>query len=131
MPQAIDLPIANAAAVSKTFSLVNPSGPDGTVATWMFKDGAIRGAFPILTAMSRRNAQKDARKGVYTVKVPSSFTDAATSQTVIGSSCLVNISVTIPDDFPESKKDDVVAYTKNFVASALFQSMMRDGLSAT
>lgn len=131
MPQAIDLSLQNAAAVAKTFNVISPSGPDGTTALWMFKDGAIRGAFPSITAMTRRNTQKDARKGIYTLKVPSAYVDTATGLTLVGSSVLVNIAVTVPDDFPEVKKDDVVAYTKNLVASALFQSMMRDGLSAT
>lgn len=131
MPQAIDIVIKNGAAVDKTFSLLNPAGPSGTAALWALKEGTIKTVFPTIEASSRRNAARNAQKGQFTLKVPSSYTETATGLTVVASAVTFNLSVTVPDNFPEIRKDDVVAFWKNLNANPLFVSMVRDAISAT
>lgn len=132
MPQATDLVINNGAGtpVAKTFSLMTPAAGDQSPARWALKEGTISSVFPSILAVSRQT-QNASRKLAMRVKVPSSYTDTVTGLTKVGSSFEANIDVTVPDDFPEALKNDATAFTKNFVAHALIQAMIRDALPAT
>ncbi len=130
MPQATDLVLNNAAAVAKTFTLLNPSAGENSVANWALKEGAINAVFPKITSLARPTGNKS-RLSQHKLRVPSSYTDAATSLTKAGSAAEANISVTIPDDYPEALKNDFVAYTANMVAHALIKAVYRDGYPAT
>jgi hypothetical protein len=128
MPSAIDLVINNAAPVAKTFSLLSPAAGDGASAKWALKEGTIMKVFPKWELSSR--AGNKARKTLITFTLPSSFTEAATGLTAVGSSAQANISVTMPDDFPEALKNDFQAYVVNGVANALIKACIRDALGA-
>lgn len=128
MPQAINLTIKNAVDADKTFELITPAAGDGGIAEWALKEGVISSVFPRLTA----SAHKTPRGRVLTTKLrlPSSYQDAVTGLTNVGSAAEVNIKVSMPADYPEAKKDDFVAFTRNVISHALLQSMMRDATSA-
>jgi hypothetical protein len=130
MPQAIDLVLKNAAAVDKTFVLYNPSAGDNSLANWKLKEGSISSVFPWITALARVTANKS-RTAQIKFRMPSSFTDTVTGLTQVGSACEVNISVSVPDEFPEALKADMVAFTGNLVNHALIKSIMRDAIPAT
>jgi hypothetical protein len=49
----------------------------------------------------------------------------------VGSRFEADISVTVPDDFPEALKNDAVAFVKNLAANTIIQAVMRDGLPAS
>lgn len=129
MPQATDLVIKNSAAVDKTFALITPAAGDGSVAEWALKEGTISSVFPRLSASSK--ATSDKRNLKVKFFMPSSYTDAVTGLTNVGSRAEVNTSITIPRDFPEALKSDFVAYATNAYKTALLQAMWRDALPAT
>lgn len=128
MPQAIDLVLNNATAVAKTFTLLSPAAGDGFSAKWALKEGTIMKVFPKWEVSSRSGNQ--ARKTKITFSLPSSFTEAATGLTAVSSQAQVNIDVTMPDSFPESLKNDFVAYVANGVNNALIKACIRDALGA-
>lgn len=133
MPQAVNpLVIKNGAGtpVDKSFVLYAPSAGDKSVATWKLKEGTIAAVFPVVTASAHATANKS-RKMQGKLKLPSSFTDAASGLTQVGPAFEFDFSASIPDAFPEVLKADAIAYAKNIVAHALFQEMMRDGSPAT
>lgn len=130
MPQAIDLVINNAAAVAKTFVLIAPAAGDGAYANWRLKEGTVSSVFPRI-AIKAMPTSNGVRKSNVKLQVPYSYTDSTTGLTKTGSSFDANIDVTVPDDFPESFRNDTVAYLKNLVAHAMVQAVMRDGYSAT
>lgn len=130
MPSATDIVLNNGAAVAKTFSLYSPSAGDNSLAWWKLKEGTIASVFPVVSALARSTGNKS-RKSLVKLRVPSSYTDAVTGLTVVGSAFEMNIETTVPDDFPEALKADASAYAKNLVNHALIVSMMRDGLPAT
>lgn len=132
MPQASDLVINNGAAtpVAKTFSLMAPAAGDGSYANWRLKEGAIASAFPRVAVMARANGNK-ARKANIKLVLPSSSVDVNTGLTKIGPSADFNIDVTIPDEFPESLKNDFVAYATNLVATTLIKAVIRDAYPTT
>lgn len=130
MPAATDLVINDGAAVAKTFTLISPAAGDGSYANWRLKEGTISTVFPRI-AMSARQGGSAARKANIKIRVPSSFTEAVTGLTKVGSAFDVNIDVTVPDDFPEALKNDAVAFTANLAAHALFKAVIRDGAPAT
>lgn len=130
MPQAIDLVIKNAAAVDKTFTLINPAAGDGGLASWYLKEGTISAVFPAITAVARKTGN-DSRKLQLKIVLPSSFTDSVTGKTMTDSAAESNITVSIPNSFPESLKADFVAYVTNTVKHALVQAMMKDAYPAT
>lgn len=133
MPQAQNLDINNGAAtpVAKTFTLLTPAAGDGSSALWALREGTISKVNPTIEVSTRANAQNNARKCMVTLKVPSSYTQAATGLTAVGSSAVFNGSVTIPDDYPEVLKDDFVAFITNALNSALLKSCLRDALPAS
>lgn len=132
MPQATDLVINNGAGtpVAKTFTLYAPAAGDGSYANWRLKEGAISSVFPRI-AMLARPTGNNARKSVVKLQIPSSYTDTVTGLTKVGSAFDVELNVTVPDDFPESLKNDAVAFTKNLIAHAVTQAVIRDGQPAT
>jgi hypothetical protein len=133
MPQAADIVIDNGAAtpVAKTFTLLTPAAGDGSSARWALKEGTISVVFPKIEVSARKNAGANARKALVSITVPSSYTEAATGLTAVGSSAVFNGSATIPDDFPEALKNDFVAFVVNGVANAIVKACLRDGLPAT
>lgn len=133
MPQATDLIINNGAGtpVAKTFVLLTPAGGDNSSALWALKEGTISKVFPTIEESARKNGNGDARKCNITLKVPSSYTEAATGLTAVGSAAVFNGTVTMPADFPEALKNDFVAFIKNALAHAVLQACMRDALPAT
>lgn len=132
MPQAIDLVINNGAGtpVAKTFTLLAPSAGYNSLANWALKEGTISSVFPVITALARPTGNFS-KKSQIKFRLPSSYTDSVTGLTKVGSAFEADISVSVPDDFPEALKNDAVAFTKNLVAHALIQSMIRDGSPAT
>lgn len=129
MPQASDIIVKNAASVDKTFALITPAAGDGGIAEWALKEGTISAVFPRITASSH----KTPRGRVLTEKFryPSSYNDAVTGLTNVGSAAEVNVKISVPSDYPENKKDDFVAFTVNAFQTALLKAMMRDAVSAT
>lgn len=135
MPQAINLVIKNGANADKTFELISPSAGYDSVAEWALKEGAVASVFPRITASARNSKKSPGRTQSKTVqvkiRVPSSFTDAATGNTILGSAYEFNGTVSIPADFPENKKADAVAYLTGAVNTALMKQMFTDGSPAT
>jgi hypothetical protein len=133
MPQAVDITINNGAGtpVAKVFSLLEPAASGGSSAKWALKEGANWLVFPKIEASSRKNGNRDAQKLAMTFTFPSSYIDAASTLTVVKDNAVVNISVTIPDDYPEAKKDDLVAFTANAMNHTLVKAMVRDARAAT
>jgi hypothetical protein len=132
MPQAVDLVINNGAGtpVAKTFTLYNPSAGANSVALWKLKEGTIASVFPAITTLARPTGNKS-QKMQGKLRLPSSYTDSVTGLTKVGSAFEFDFSASVPDDFPEALKNDAVAFSKNLIAHALIQAMMRDGSPAT
>lgn len=132
MPQAANITVKNGAAtpVDKVFELLTPAASDGSSALWALKEGANSKTFNTVEASSRKNASRDAQKLAMTYVFPSTYVDAASTLTLVKDRAVVNITVTIPDDFPEAKKDDLVAFTANLTNSTLVKAMIRDARAA-
>ena len=132
MPQAINLTIKNGAStpVDKTFSLVTPAAGDGGIAQWALKEGSISAVFPQFTASAGKTTNKS-RKLTMRLSVPSSYTDAVTGLTNVGSGLLCTWTVSIPQDFPEAMKDDATAFIVNLTQHPLVKAMIHDAYSAT
>lgn len=132
MPQATDIVVKNGASplVDKTFSLVTPASGDGGIAHWALKEGSISAVFPTLTASAAKNGNR-ARKLKLVITLPSSYADAVTGLTNVGSSAQANVSVTIPDTFPEDQKANFVAFVANIMGHSLIKAMVRDAYPAT
>ncbi len=135
MPQATDLTVQNGAPTpaDKTFSLLTPASGYGSIAEWALKEGVISSVFPRLTAAARPSNNSKAPAKVLQIKlrVPSSYQDAVTGLTNVNSAFEMNATVSVPDDFPEDKKADAVAYATNLLATDLLREMMKDGAPAT
>lgn len=133
MPSAAAITINNGAGtpVAKTFDLIAPAAGDGSSAKWALKEGTIRAVFPSIKYTARPNAAGNARKGLLSFSLPSSYTDSVTGLTKVGSGAQFNGEWTLPDDFPEALKNDFVAFTANLIATAFVKSLIRDGESAT
>lgn len=132
MPQAADIVLANGAGspVNKTFTLYNPSAGDNSVATWKLKEGDIASVFPLITTSARATGN-NSRKMQGKLRIPSSYTDSVTGLTKVGSGFEFDFSASIPDDYPEDLKADAIAFSKNLIANAIIQAMIRDGVPAT
>lgn len=130
MPQATNLVIKNAAAVDKTFALLTPAAGDKGIAEWALKEGLISSIFPRLTAEAHRT-NNASRKANLKLRVPSSYTDAVTGLTKVGSSFEAHISVSVPDDFPEALRDDAAAFVTNGLKTTLLTALIRDAYPAT
>lgn len=132
MPQAEDITINNGASTPepKTFVLINPAAGDGGVASWALKEGLISSVFPSFTAVASKTGNKS-RKLTLKLRVPSSYTDSVTGLTNVGSAAEANVTMSLPDDFPEARKDDVLAFMTNIIAHPLVQEMLHDAYPAT
>lgn len=132
MPKATDIVIKNGAPtpVDKTFTLVSPAAGDGGVALWYLKEGPVSAAFITVTASAHKTGNAS-RKLSLRLSYPSSYTDASTGRTVLGPRALVNFTVSIPDDFPESAKNDLSAYIANLINHPLVKGATRDAYSFT
>lgn len=131
MPQAADIIINNGAStpVPKTFTLLNPSAGMDSAANWALKEGSISAVFPSITSTAGKNGV--GKRVRVKLVLPSSYNDAVTGLTNVGSRAEVSIVAIIPDDFPENLKNDFAAFAKNLVANAIINSMIRDGYPAT
>jgi hypothetical protein len=94
------------------------------------KEGTIASVFPQITS-SARSTGNQSRLVQGKLRLPSSYTDSVTGLTKVGSAFEFNFTVTVPDDFPEALKADATAFTKNLMANALIQAMIRDAVPAT
>jgi len=129
MPKAVDLIVQNGAAVNKTFTLISPAAGDGGVTQWALKEGTISAVFPAFTSSSSSRSKGRNLKLKFTQ--PNSYTDAVTGLTMVNNRAEINVSVSIPSDFPEAKKDDFAAFCVNLVSNAFVKSLIRDALPAT
>lgn len=129
MPQAINLTVKNAAAADKIFELINPAAGNAGIADWALKDGVISSVFPRFSAMAKTNGK--GRMLQLKFRIPSSYTDAVTGLTNVGSFIEWNVTCHVPSDFPEGKKDDALAFGSNLLAHTLVKSLLRDALPAT
>lgn len=130
MPSAINpLVIKNAAGVDKNFTLLTPAAGYGSVAEWVLKEGTISSVFPRLSIMAVTT--KTGQNCHVKFRMPSSFTDSVTGLTNVASQNEVNAKFSVADDFPESLKDDWIAYATNAFKTALVVACGRDGLPAT
>lgn len=132
MPQANDLVVKNGAAtpVDKTFTLYAPAAGDNSVASWKLKEGTIATVFPQFTALAKTTGN-NSRQAVFKLRLPSSYTDAVTGRTQVSSAYEANITVSVPNDFPEMLKNDAVAFTVNLLSHSLVKAMIRDAVAAT
>ena len=132
MPQAQNLVVKNGAAtpVDKTFVLMSPAAGDGGLAEWVLKEGTISVAFPVFTAMATKTGN-GARNLKLKLKMPSSYTSPVTGLTNVGSNADFNVSLTIPNTYPEALKDDFTAFAVNLLTTSLVKAMIRDAISAT
>lgn len=127
MPIAANLVLNNGAAtpVSKTFTLLTPASGYGSIAEWALKEGSISTVFPRITIAARKTANGSA-KATVKVRVPSSYTDSVTGITKVSSAFEINMDITVPDTFPESLKNDAVAFCQNLVGNSLMAAVLRD-----
>lgn len=131
MPQIADITAKNAAAANVVFKALVPASGE-TPALWRAQAIApTPAAQPFMTALSRRNAAKDAMKLTGVISVPYYVTDINTGQNRVISNLPFNFSVTRPDNVSDSFAADFAAYVQAIVASPLFGSMLRDAISAT
>lgn len=131
MPAAANMTINNAAAVAKTFSLLNPSAGLSSNAEWALMEGVVPSVYPRITSQVRVNSQGKSRISQHKVRVPYAITDTTTSTTKAGSAIEFNGTVSVPDDFPTANRADAIAYIANYMAHAITKAVMQDGLPAT
>lgn len=132
MPQATDLVVKNGAStpVDKTFTLISPAAGDGGIASWALREGVISSVFPTFTTMARATAA-NSRQVRVKYRQPSSYTDAVTGRTLVASGAEMNVTFSIPNDFPEALKADYVAFSLNLLTTPLVRAQIRDAFSAT
>ena len=130
MPLATNLVIKNAANVDKTFTLMNPASGNDSPAAWALKEGAIASVFPQVTVMTRTTGNSS-RQARFKFRVPSSYTDTVTGLTNVNSAMEANLTVSIPNNFPEAKKDDFVAFFSGLMVDNLMKAVFRDAYPAT
>lgn len=131
MPAAANMTINNAAAVAKTFELLQPSSGLNSNAEWVLKEGAIVGVFPRITNQVRVNTQGRSRISQHKIIVPQAIVDSATSTTSVGARMEMNVSVTVPDAFPAALRADATAYMTNYMVNALAKAIIQDASPAT
>lgn len=132
MPAAVDIVINNGAGtpVAKTFTLQSPAAGYNSVADWALKEGTIGAVFPRISCLAKVTGNKS-KQSQWKLRVPSSYTDTVTGLTRVGSAFEVNITTSVPDDFPEALKADAVAFLSNLAAHALFKAEVRDATPTT
>lgn len=131
MPQIADIVAKNAAAADVTFKALVPASGE-TPALWRAQSVVpTPAAQPYVTAVSKRNAGRDAQKLNGAIVVPYYVTDVNTGQNRVIANMPFNFSVTRPDNVADSFAADFTAYVQSIVGSELFGNMVRDALSAT
>lgn len=130
MPQAADLVLQNAAAANKTFTLLNPAAGMNSLCNWALKEGTISSVFPKISLLAKTTGNQSQQTQTK-LRIPSSYTDTVTGLTKVGSAFEVNMTVSVPNDFPEALKADAAAFTQNLMANAIIKACYKDGLPAT
>ncbi len=132
MPQAQNIILNNGAGtpVAKIFELMAPAAGDGSYANWRLKEGTISEVFPRIAILTRPSGNS-ARKSIIKFQMPSSYTDAVTGLTSVGSAFDFEVNCTVPDNFPEALKNDAAAFATNLMANAIVRAVFRDGYPAT
>lgn len=131
MPAAANMILNNAAAVAKTFELLQPSGGLGSNAEWALKEGAIVGVFPRFTSQVRVNTQNKSRVSQHKMVIPQAIVDTTTSTTTVGPRFEANLTVSVPDAFPAALRPDAVAYLASYIANAITKAVIQDAIPAT
>lgn len=134
MPQAADLSILDGLAtpVARTFVLRTPCAGDNSPALWTYNLGAHMETFPKFTLSSRKgNGAKPSRKCFVKFQMPFSLVDPSTGETRVVSEASFSAEVTVPTNFPESSKNDFIAFATNGVNNAIIKACLRDGMPAT
>lgn len=126
MPVAANLVVNNAAAVSKTFTLMAPAAGDGGIATFQLKEGGSPIAYPTLTALARATTNQS-RKAQVKYRHPYSYTETTTGLIKAGPAFELNVDASIPFQFPETLRPDAIALATNLIAHALVKELLRDG----
>lgn len=133
MPQANDLVVKNGAStpVDKTFTLISPAAGFGSMASWALKEGAIAAVFPTFSAQAVQLSGGKIQKLTMKLRLPSSYSDAVTGLTNVGTFFGADIIVTVPNSYPENLKADAVAFLSNLINTSLVKAMSRDASPAT
>lgn len=126
MPQAANITVNNGSAVAKTFTLLAPAAGDDSICILALKEGGSPAVYPTVTMSARKTANK-ARKAILKVHIPFAYTDTTTGLVKAGPAFEFNGSSSIPEDFPESMRNDAIAFTANLIAHALVKEFLRDG----
>lgn len=131
MPQIADIVAKNAAAANVTFKALVPASGE-TPALWRAQSVVpTPAAQPFVTALSKRNAGRDAQKLTGIINVPYYVTDVNTGQNRVIANVPFNFSVTRPDNVSDAFAADFAAYVQSIIGSTLFKDMLKDALSAT
>lgn len=128
MPQAVNIVVDDFSATPRTFELMNPAAGLGSTADWAYKVGDSPSAFPRYSASARKTPNK-ARAATTKFVMPHAVVQDGL--TVVVCQAEANINVTMPDAFPESKRDDFVAFATGLFNDALTKAMIRDGSPGT
>lgn len=137
MPQAANIVLKNGAStpVDKTFTLQAPSAGFDSSAEWALKEGVIATVFPRITSRVYKGTPRANRSGQRIIEwkltIPSSYTDAVTGVTVVGSRLESVVRTVVPDDFPEALVNDAVAFITNLAANAIVKSTIAERSPAT
>lgn len=126
MPQIANITVKNAALVDKTFTVLTPAGGDGGVARFAIREGTAPAAFPVASVVARATTN-GSRKTTVKVNVPQSYVDPVSGLVKKGPAFEMNVDASMPDSYPESMRDDAVAYGVNFLASTLMRDTLRNG----
>lgn len=130
MPSATNLVVKNAALADKTFTLLTPAPGYGSPAEWALREGATSVVYPFFTLAAHKTSNRSRKVAVKT-RVPAVYTSITTGLPVVSSNLEFNGTLSVPDDFPDSQKDDAIAYVVNVLTTTLVKSCLRDGLPAT
>lgn len=129
--QASNIVVKDGLNTNATFLLISPAAGLGGIAQWALRKGPISAVFPTLSASANQTKGSGMRTAMVKFKLPSSYTDTVTGLTNVGSHAEVNLSVKIPQDFPEALKGDLEAFSVNLIGSDIIRSMVRDATPAT
>lgn len=134
MPQAPQtLVVEDANQNGVTYDLITPAAGYGAVAEYASKLGAtVRGAYKRFTILVRDSKGPKASK-ITQIKATMPFmrTDLLSGTELVAGRAEMNITVTIPADFPVSKLNDFVVTSQNLLKTALVTAVIVDGGPAT
>lgn len=130
MPQATDLVLKDHSGTDRTFTLLTPAAGYGTPAEWAYKVGPVRIGFPNIQLVAQRQPGNVSSNAKLKFRFPVVVDSPSTGLPQKVATWEANLSVTEPDAFPESSRDDAVAFLSNAIASSLVKMCLRDGLPA-